>query len=98
MRAALSLELSGAPRRARLSPTKPAKLPSSPRAACRVLLRLERRDADMHRWHRLAGAATGAPSSRRPGPERRSMRMIRPDPLILVALPVDAVVVLEQQE
>jgi hypothetical protein len=47
---------------------------------------------------RLAGAATGAPYGCRPSPERRSMRMIHLDPLILVDLPVDVIVVLEQQE
>ena len=52
----------------------------------------------MHSRRRLAGATPGTPASRSPPLQRRSMRMIHPDALFLVDLPVDVVVVLEQQE
>jgi hypothetical protein len=46
----------------------------------------------------LAGPAAVAPRRGRPPLQRDSVRMIHPDALLLVDLPVDAVVVLEQQE
>jgi hypothetical protein len=46
----------------------------------------------------LAGPAAIAPRRGRPPLQRRSMRMIHPNARILVDLPVDKVVVLEQQE
>ena len=73
-------------------------MPSRARTPRSVLGRLQRREADVRRGRRLAGAATGAPSGGGPSPKRRSMRMIHPNPLFLVDLPVDVVVVLEQQE
>lgn len=59
---------------------------------------LERRYTHMHCGGRLAGAPPCAPRGRRPPMQRRSMRMIHPGPPFLVDLPVDVVVVLEQQE
>jgi hypothetical protein len=46
----------------------------------------------------LAGPAAVAPRRGRPPLQRRPMRMIHPGTLFLVDLPVDTVVVLEQQE
>jgi hypothetical protein len=52
----------------------------------------------MRRRRGLAGAATAASCVGSAPLQRRSMRMIHPDALFLVDLPVDVVVVLEQQE
>jgi hypothetical protein len=63
-----------------------------------MLERLKRREAQLHSRSRLARATPGASAGGAPPLQRRSMRMIHPGPLFLVDLPVDVVVVLEQQE
>jgi hypothetical protein len=72
-----------------------ARRPRPPRD---VLERLKRRKADLHSRSRLARATPGAPAGCATPLQRRPMRMIHPDTLFLVDLPVDVVVVLEQQE
>ena len=54
--------------------------------------------ADVAARERLAGPATGAARSGRPRLQRRSVRMIHLEVLLLADLPVDVVVVLEQEE
>ncbi len=63
-----------------------------------VRRRLEGGEADVHRGRGLARTAAGAACSRGPPLQRRSMRMIHPCALFPADLPVDTVVVLEQQE
>jgi hypothetical protein len=56
-------------------------------------------EAYVSRRVRLTRTAMWTPISARPPPaQRRPMRMVRPVPLVLADLPVDVVVVLEQQE
>jgi DNA-binding IclR family transcriptional regulator len=55
-------------------------------------------EADLGRHLELARTAVGEAFCDHAPPQRRSMRMIHLDRLLLVDLPVDVIVVLEQQE
>jgi hypothetical protein len=59
---------------------------------------LHGREADLRTMLQLARAAVGETIGDRPPPQRRSMRMIHLCLLLPVDLPVDFIVVLEQEE
>jgi hypothetical protein len=71
--------------------------PAGPRRVL-VVRAVDGGDADVWSCLRLPGPAARAPGGGGPPVQRRSVRMIHLDGLVLVDLPVDTVVVLEQQE